>query len=154
VGSGPSATDLVEYLVIAVPDIDSMAMLVPALADLVDAEAVTILDVIAVEKSAQGQCTVLEIESVASMAGLASVDGEVGGMLSEIDIELASHAVSPGMAAVVLVVEDRWAEGLSGAIRGAGGEIAAGERIPRARVEAAMAQRRDALRQGGGHEAD
>jgi hypothetical protein len=55
---------------------------------------------------------------------------------------------------VVLVIEDRWAEGLSEAIRGAGGEISAGERIPRARVEAAMAQRRDVLGQGGSDEAD
>lgn len=133
-------------MVIAVPDLDATAMLVPALADLVDSEAVTILDLIAVESADHG-ITVLEVEAVASLAGLASVDGEVGGMLSDADIELLSGAVTPGRAAVVVVVEDRWAERLLAAVRSAAGEIVAGERIPRARVEAAMARRRDLLDQ-------
>jgi uncharacterized membrane protein len=141
------ATDLVEYIVLAAPDLDSMAGVVPALADLVACELVSILDLIALEKGDDGRVTVLEVEAVASMAGLASVEGEVGGMLSETDIDLVSRVVRPGTAAFVLVVEDRWAERLSTAVRGAGGEVAAGERIPRARVEAAMA-RRLALRSG------
>jgi hypothetical protein len=150
----PVATDLVEYMVLAVPDLDSMARVVPALAELVDSEAVTILDLVAIEMSDDGRVTVREIESVGSMTGLESVEGEVGAMLSDTDIDLLSRGVRPGTAAVVVVVEARWAEGLAGAVRSAGGEILAGERIPRARVEAAMARRRQVLRRGAGDAAD
>jgi hypothetical protein len=47
--------------------------------------------------------------------------------------------VRVGEVALVVVVEDRWAEQLSAAARRAGGQIAAGERISSLRIEAAAA---------------
>jgi hypothetical protein len=60
-------------------------------------------------------------------------------MLNDHDVELASRALRPGITAVVVVVEDRWAASLSAAARSAGGQIVAGDRIPPRRVEAALA---------------
>jgi hypothetical protein len=70
---------------------------------------------------------------------LRHVEGELGGMLSDNDIALASHALRPRTAGIVLVTEDRWAAPLSVAARRAGGLIVAGERIPPSRVEQALA---------------
>jgi hypothetical protein len=77
------------------------------------------------------------------------VEGEVGGMLTDHDIALASIALRPGTAGILVVTEDRWAESLSAAAQRAGGQIIAGERIPPARVNQALADRSGDEREGG-----
>ncbi len=139
----PVATDLVEYIVIVVPDLDSLDTVAPALAEMVNASTIRLLDLVVIGKSPDGEVDVLELEAVDSLRQLGELDGEVGGLLSEHDVELISLALSPGTAGVVVVTEDHWAEPLSIAARQAGGRILAGERIPPARVEAALADTGD-----------
>jgi Family of unknown function (DUF6325) len=136
-------SDLVEYVIVAVPDQDALAAVVPALAK------IRILDLVVLVRDREGAVTVLEFEDVESMAALRRVEGEVGGMLSDHDIALASHALRPGTAGLVLVTEDRWAEPLSAAARHAGGQIIGGERIPPPRVEGALADRSEDEQEGG-----
>jgi hypothetical protein len=133
--------DLVEYLVVVVQDVDSLAGVAPALAELVEDAAIRILDLVIVAREGDGTVVILEPEAVASLASLAEMEGEIGGLLSDHDIELVSLALEPGTVGMVVVTEDRWAEGLSRAARRVGGLIVAGERIPARRVEAALAER-------------
>jgi len=137
------STDLVEYMIVSVPDLASLGMLAPALTDLVEQAAIRILDVVVVEKSANGVVAARELDAVDSMAALRAAIGDPRAMLSDHDIELASLAIRPGTVGVVLVTEDRWAQPLSSAARGAGGQIIAGERIPASRVQLALADRMD-----------
>jgi len=134
-------TDLVEYLIIVVPEVDSLGSVANALVDLVGAGTIHLLDLVVIVRGDDGAVSTLEIEAVDSLAALRDVEGELGALLSEHDLELASFAVRPGTAAIVLVTEDRWAAPLSLAARRAGGRIIAGERLPAARVEAALADR-------------
>lgn len=134
-------SDLVEYVIVAVPDEDSLGAVVPALAELVRTARIRILDLVVVVRDDEGAVTVREFEAVESLAALRDVEGEVGGMLSHHDIALASIALQPGSAGIIVVTEDRWAEPLSAAARGAGGQIIAGERIPPPRVESALSDR-------------
>jgi hypothetical protein len=127
-------TDLVDYLIVEVPDLASLASVATALAALVDSGTIGILDLVAVVKDDLGGVAVLEFEAVESLADLTTVEGEVGGLLSEHDIELASLAIRPGAAGAIVVTEDRWAEPLAVAAREAGGQIMAGERIPSSRL--------------------
>jgi hypothetical protein len=131
-------TDLVEYLIVVVPSHDALGDISTALTRLVEKAKIRILDLVVLEREANGAVTVLEVESLESMAALRDLDIEVGGMLSEHDLELASLALKPGMPGVVVVTEDLWARSLSTAARRAGGKIVAGERIPAVRVEAAL----------------
>ncbi|HKA03062.1 MAG TPA: DUF6325 family protein [Acidimicrobiales bacterium] len=147
-GDDDVVTDLVEYLIVAVADRDALAGVVPALAELVESATVRILDVVALVRDEDGTLTVLELEEIGGPAALGALGIEAGGMLSEHDLELASFAIHPGGAGIVVVTEDRWAEPLSAAARQAGGQIIAGERIPPARVEAALAERADESREG------
>ena len=135
------ATDLVEYLIVAVPDLDSLADVVPALAELVEAGVMYILDVVVLTRDSEGAVAVLELEDVGGMAALAEVEGDVGGLLSDSDIEFCAFALRPGTAGIVLVTEDRWARPLAIAARRAGGQIVAGDRVPAARVEARRTSR-------------
>jgi Family of unknown function (DUF6325) len=133
--------DLVEYLVIVVPDVDSLGSVASALADLVAGAAIRILDLVVVARRADDSVLILEPETVASLTGLADTAGETGGLLSDHDIELVALGLDRATVGLVVVTEDRWAAGLSTAARQAGGLIVAGERIPARRVEAALAER-------------
>jgi Family of unknown function (DUF6325) len=117
------ATDLVQYVVIVVPDQAALATVAPALAELVETGRIRILDLVVLERDREGAVTVLELEAVESIAALRDVEGELGAMLSDNDIALASHALRPGTTGIVLVTEDRWAASLSAAARQAGGLI-------------------------------
>ena len=134
-------TDLVEYVIVAVRDADSLSVVADALAGLVGASTIRILDLVVVVKDSDGAVTALEPESIPSLRDLPVT---LGDMLSEHDIQLASVAIDPDRAAVVLVTEDRWAEPLSVAARRAGGQIIAGERIPSSRVASVLARDPDA----------
>jgi hypothetical protein len=132
-------TDLVEYLVVAVPDLGSLRTVTRALANVVVSEAIRILDLVCVSRSAEGGgLTVVEFEEIEEMAALEKVDGDVGGLLSTRDIETASRSVAAGSSALLLVVEDRWARGLSTSARQAAGRVLGGERVSRPLVEAAL----------------
>jgi hypothetical protein len=133
------AADLVEYMIVAVPGLGSLEALAPALAEMVTSAAIRILDLVVLVKDLDGAVTALELEAVESLAALRHLEGEIGGMLSVHDVELASFALRPGTAGVVVVTEDRWAERLSVAAQRVGGRIIAGERIPPSRVESALA---------------
>ncbi len=137
------ATDLVEYFIVAVPDVESLVGLGPALVKLVKRAAIRILDVVVLVKDPDGAVALLELDAVDSMAALRGLDHDVGGMLSEHDLELASLALRAGTTGVVIVTEDRWAKPLSTAARRAGGQIIAGDRIPASRVESILAEKFD-----------
>jgi Family of unknown function (DUF6325) len=144
-------TDLVEYFVVVVRDTESLETMVPALAEVVRSSAIRILDLVAVTTDSNGVARFLEVDTIGSFDGLRRPDTEIGGLLSSHDIDLVSLALAPDSTAIVLVVEDRWAEPLSAAARQSGGEVLAGERIPRTRVEAALAglRREGASKQHG-----
>ena len=131
--------DLVEYLVVVVADLGSLRTVTSALADLAASAAIRILDLVCVSKSAEGgELTVVEFEEVEGMAALEKVDGDIGGLLSPQDIETASRPLAAGSSAILLLVEDRWARGLSAAARQAGGRVVGGGRVARPRLEAAL----------------
>ena len=71
----------------------------------------------------------------AELAPLEDVEGEVGGLLGEDDVALAADALPPRSTALVLVIEDMWAEQLATAVRSSRGRIVGGERIPRRRLQ-------------------
>ena len=143
------AADLVEYLIVEVPDLGALASLVPALVELVGTAKIRILDLVALEKDADGAVAALELDAVDSMSVLRNVDRDVGGMLSQHDIELASLCAP---------ARDRGHRaGHRGSMGGAplrrratrGGQILGGERIPAFRVESVLADRSDRDTSGG-----
>ncbi len=132
-------TDLVEYLIMVVQDLDSLGSVAAALAELVKAETIQVLDLVAIAKADdESPISVFELESLPSLAALLDIEGEVGGLLSDRDIDRAAGVLEPGTAAIVLVAEDQWARPLSAAARRSGGRIIAGERIPRLRIETSL----------------
>ncbi|HEX3087956.1 MAG TPA: DUF6325 family protein [Ilumatobacteraceae bacterium] len=134
------ATDLVEYLVLVLPGLHALPVIADELMLLVASSAIRILDMVVISFDDSGTAEVMEAESIESLAPLCSSSSGGGVLLSRHDIELVSLALRAPSAAVIVVAEDRWAESLSVAARAAGGEVRAGERIARQRVELALAR--------------
>ena len=131
----PSDLDLVECVVISVPELSSAIAVTDALKSLAASDQIRVLDLVGVVTGYDGRSTVIEADLVPALATLDGVDGEMGGLLSEDDVLLAGSALPPGTSALVVVVEDRWATLLADAARRSGGRIIGGERIPRHRLE-------------------
>jgi hypothetical protein len=131
--------DLVELVVVGLPEISALDQVATALHELVQLQAMRILDVVTLVKRSDGAVDVLELEDVDSFPVLERQGGCYGGLLSSRDLVVAADAVSPGTAAILLLVEDRWAAPLSRAARSAGGQVLGGERVPGSRMRAALA---------------
>lgn len=131
----------VEYLIIGFPGNRFSGEIMPALTELVENGVIRIIDLVFVKKDADGEVTTFEFEDLQEAAelGFADLDGEAGGLLSDEDLDLAAAALAPDSSAALIVWEQRWAERIADAIRNAGGEIVAGERIPTTVVDAALA---------------
>ncbi|WP_157560344.1 MULTISPECIES: hypothetical protein [unclassified Nocardioides] len=133
--------DLLEYVLVSAATVDGLASVAAAVADTVATGAIRVVDaVLLVRADGRTKVAVGELADQAELAPLAAVvdaDG-AGVQLSLHDIELASVTLAPGVAALLLLVEDRWAGAVSAAARAAGGQVTAGERIGRRRAEAAV----------------
>jgi hypothetical protein len=125
----------VEYVIIGFPGNQFKGEIAPALAELVDSGTVHILDLVFILKDADGNVTAAEYDD---MPGLDDVEGEVDGLLSDEDIDMAGEILEPNSSALLIVWEDTWAAPLAQALRNANGVILGGERIPHEIVEAAF----------------
>ena len=108
--TGATDSDLVEYLMVVVPENGSLTSLTPALTGLVASSAIRVLDLVCVARSAtDGKLSILESEDVAGLAELHVVAGDDGGLLSERDIEMASVALPMGFVDIkVCAVDEVW----------------------------------------------
>ena len=130
----------VEYIVVGFPENRFDGTIIPALADLVEKGLIRILDLVFIAKDPEGDVVGFEYEDIpGEVAGLAELEGEAGSLLSEEDIEVVAEGLEPDSSAALLVWEDVWAAAFQAAVRGAGGELLAGGRVPAVLIEAALA---------------
>jgi uncharacterized membrane protein len=139
--SDDSVSGPVEIAVIEFPGSQFKGEIVPALAELVDGGIVTIIDLVFITKDEDGTVAGLELADIdeETAAAFDDLEGQAGGLLSDEDLETAGEALSPGSSAVLIVWENSWARRLVGAIRDAGGRLAAHDRLDAETVTAALA---------------
>jgi uncharacterized membrane protein len=129
----------VEYVILGFPENNFTGEIAPELADLVDNGLIRIIDLIFVSKDQDGNVIAIEVDEHDGLAGFAEIDGEVGGILGDEDIQHAAEALEPNTSAALIVWEDTWAAPLVQKLRDAGGVLIEGGRIPHDLVETAMA---------------
>jgi hypothetical protein len=130
----------VEYIILGFPGNNFKGDIAPALAKLIDSETVRIIDLVFILKDADGNVTTFEFDQLEELAPYATLQGEVGGLVNEEDIAYAANGLEPNSSAALLVWEDTWAAELAEAVRGAGGVVLEGARIPPDLVDAAFAE--------------
>jgi Family of unknown function (DUF6325) len=130
----------VEYLIVAFPGNQFKGEIIPALADLVDAGTIRIIDLAFVMKEADGAVVTAELGDLDSEVFKAfdALSPETMGLLNEEDLAAAGEELDPNSSAALLVWEDTWATTLRDAIVNAGGEVLDLERVPYQVVNAAI----------------
>lgn len=130
----------VEYVIVGFPGNQFNGRIAPELANLVDQGLVRVLDLVFISKDHDGTVTVVEYEDHADVALFAALDGEVGGLIKEADIDYASSALTPGSSAALLIWEDLWAAPFVQALRDSGAVVLEGSRVPHELIQAAEAE--------------
>jgi Family of unknown function (DUF6325) len=130
----------VEYLIVAFPGNQFKGEIIPALADLVEAGTIRIIDLAFVMKDADGAVVTAELGDLDSEVFKAfdALSPETMGLLNEEDLAAAGEELDPNSSAALLVWEDTWATALRDAIVNAGGEVLDLERVPYQVVNAAV----------------
>jgi Family of unknown function (DUF6325) len=122
----------VEYMIVSFPGNRFTGEIAPALAKLVEANTIRIIDLAFVGKDADGGIAAFELSDVDEEVrrGLDALGLEGTGLLGEEDLLDAGAALEPNSSAAMLLWEDVWAAELAATLRGAGGELVAIGRIP------------------------
>lgn len=129
----------VDYALIAFPGNQFRGEIAPALADLVEAGTIRIIDATFVIKDEDGNTMSMEMTELAPdvQEALSKLNIEVSGLFNEDDLMDAADALEPNSSAALLVWENVWAREVTQAMRDAGGELVTFQRIPHEVVQAA-----------------
>lgn len=122
----------VDVVVIGYPaDAPRTGEAIPLFVDLVDKGLVRVLDVLLVQKDAEGNVSGLEITDLDGdgVDDLVVFAGARTGMLGDEDASTAGEALEPGEAAVMICFENTWAAPFATAVRRNGGRVLAFERV-------------------------
>ena len=129
----------VDYAVIAFPGNKFRGEIAPALSELVDAGTIRVIDVAFVGKNAEGDAVAMELMKLDPdvQEGLDKAGVVVGGLFNQDDLMDIAADLEPETSAAVLVWENVWARKVTQAMRDAGGQVVAFERLPHEVVQAA-----------------
>lgn len=114
------------------PDAPRTGESIPIVLDLVDRGIIRILDVMIVQKDADGTVAELEISDLGGNVSthLEVFDGARTGMLGDEDASVAGGGLQPGEAAVMICFENSWAAPFVTSVMRNGGSVVAFDRIP------------------------
>jgi hypothetical protein len=130
----------VEYIIVGFPGNQFNGEIAPELGKLVENGTIRILDLVFITKDAGGNVAAVEFEDHDDVALFNALEGDVGGLISEEDIEYAATELEPNSSAALLIWEDVWAAPFVEAMRNSGGVLIEGSRIPHDLIEAAEAE--------------
>jgi uncharacterized membrane protein len=123
----------VEILVIGFPGNKFTGEAAPALAELVEAGLIRVIDLVFVTKDAEGDVVAIELNDIdqsISVAFQPHVE-EPSGLLADEDIEDLGADLAPNSSAAILLFEHLWATKFRDAVLDSGGELLASIRIPK-----------------------
>ncbi len=129
----------IEYIIVGFPGNKFNGEIAPELAKLIDSGLVRILDLVVISKDDSGEVAWFEFDQLDELAPFADLEGDVGGILNQEDIDYAAASLAPGSTVGLLVWEDIWAAPFAQAIRDSGGVLLEGARIPHELAQRALA---------------
>jgi hypothetical protein len=131
----------VDIAVIAFDEPKFDGSIASAIADLVAQGVVRVLDIVLVNKDANGETTLFEVTDVDGdgIPDLIAVQGDIPGLLSEDDAAVAIQEMPNSTAIAMIAWENTWLIRAGQAIRNNGGTLIAYERIAAEDVQAVLA---------------
>jgi hypothetical protein len=143
--SGIDELGPVDYLVVEFPPgaQNFTGEMAAELVRLSDAGTIRVLDVMILQKAADGSVDAYEIDDTEDAGEIRALEAQVSEILAADDVVHLAAAMEPGSVAGVLVWENTWAAPFASAARRSGGQLIATGRIPiqaiAASIEAEMA---------------
>lgn len=119
-----------EYVIVGFPENNFTGEIAEELAKLVDSGTIRLIDVVFVSRGDDGSVLVIEVDEDERLNAFLEIEGEIGGVISQEDIEHAAAAIENGSSVLLIMWEDTWASPVVDAIARAGGELIEGARIP------------------------
>ena len=122
----------VDYVVVEFPagSTNFTGEIASELAGLVERGSIRLLDLLILEKQADGSVEALEIDDLDQVDELVALEAHVAEILAADDVAHLAEAMEPGTVAGVVVWENLWAAPFASAVRSAGGQLIASGRIP------------------------
>lgn len=121
----------IDYLVVEFPGGRMTGEAFPMLVDLVDRGIIHILDLAFFAKAQDGSVAPLDLTELGKeRPELAVFVGASSGLISQNDIDEASSVIEPGSTVGILAYENVWAAPFATALRRAGAQLVAQNRIP------------------------
>ena len=101
----------VDWLVLEFPGKQPTGEVAPFLKDLIDRGLVRLLDLMVLQKDADGTLIVTELSELdpSELGGIRATEAELAMVLSEQDVLDLAETIEPGSTAAVLVWENLWA---------------------------------------------
>jgi hypothetical protein len=130
----------VDYLVVEFPPdtANFTGEMATEIGRLVDQNIIRVLDLLILQKDADGSIEAVEIDDLDELDELRVAETQLAELLAEEDVAHLASAMEPGTTAGVLVWENVWAAPFASAARRAGGQLIASGRIPIQAIVAAL----------------
>jgi len=103
-----------------------------------DAGTIRVLDLLILQKAADGSVDAYEIDETDAVDEIRALETHVSEILAADDVAHLAAAMEPGSVAGVLVWENTWAAPFASAARRAGGQLIATGRIPIQAIAASL----------------
>jgi hypothetical protein len=131
----------IDLLVVKFPGNRFSGEILPALADLVDAGTIRILDCLVAIRDDAGDLAVVDFGDLDEDAikALAISESELSRSLTEEDATTLASTLEPGSSIGIMLYENSWAATVAQAFRNADAELVVHERIPRAVIDEMIA---------------
>lgn len=120
----------IDFLLMEFPNERTDGAAAAALADLIEAGTIRLLDLVIARKEIDGTVEVIDIDGLGDISSFVQFAGARSGLIGDDDVQQAGDAMTPGTTAALLVFENAWAAPFVAAARKNGGEVIASMRIP------------------------
>jgi uncharacterized membrane protein len=137
----------IELLVVGFPGSEPTGRVAPALAELVDSGLIRIIDILFIQKDADGVVTETELSELSEDLYVVfdPLVSDLDGLLTDDDAVRIGAALPPNSSAGIMLFENVWAKSFADAVSAANGQVILNERIPRAVIEELVASQVDEL---------
>lgn len=127
----------VDFIAVRFPRTDFSPEVVEGIRSLTDSGTIRIIDLLFLVKDQGGEITIRELTDLDEIGYEAwnGIVGDVFGYLTEEDATLLADSLSPDSSAVLVLVENTWAQEMVRTIAEAEGDVLISERIPRPVVQ-------------------
>jgi hypothetical protein len=131
----------IELLVVKFPGSQFTGDITPALRELVEGGLIRIIDILFVQKDADGNVTETELHDLVEdlYKAYEPLVADWAGLLTHDDAIQLTSALEANSSAGILLFENTWASKFASAVRSANGQVLVNERIPHAVIEELVA---------------